>query len=537
MMTGESIVILGGGSAGWMTASYLKKALRGVDIVLIESANVGTIGVGEASFSTLKLFFDYLGIDEAEWMPQCNATYKLAIKFKNWTAGGGSFYHPFQRYDVIDGNNLGEWWLHLKPNDAAFDSVCFSTPSLCENNRSPRYLDGTVFDHNVKATFDPANKIRPNAFLSNHRAQYPYGYHFEANLLASFLKKYATEIGVRCIEDDVDDVLLSIDGSIDCLRTRRNGAMKGSLYVDCTGFRGLLINQALQEPFVSFQDVLLNDRAVALQVPYPADRSDIEPFTSATALPSGWVWNIPLYTRVGTGYVYCSQFISSEQAESALRAHIGPRARDCVANHIKMRIGRCRNSWVKNCVAIGLSSGFVEPLESTGIFFIQLGIEELLRHYAGVATEREVVADYNRVMADCIDAVRDFLVLHYRASDRADTPFWRATKEIPVPPSMDQRLQLWKKRLPNERSINPCYHGFEFYSYSVMLLGLNYSPVCSLPTLRHADASAALAVFQEVEHRTRELVSRLPGHLEYLQHLRRTRNPSAMAEQSDETVA
>ncbi|QHO79409.1 tryptophan halogenase [Bradyrhizobium sp. CCBAU 051011] len=537
-MTGESIVILGGGSAGWMTAAYLKKALKGVDITLIESANVGTIGVGEASFSTMRLFFDYLGIDEAEWMPECNATYKLAIKFTNWTAVGGHFYHPFQRYEVVDGNNLGEWWLHLKPNETAFDSVCFSTSALCDNNRSPRYMNGEVFDHKVKGRFNSADKTPPNAFLSDHRLQYPYGYHFEASLLASFLKKYATALGVRCIEDDVEDVLLSTDGSIDCLRTRRNGAVKGSLYVDCSGFRGILINQALKEPFVSFQEVLLNDRAVALQVPYPNDRSDIEPFTSATALPSGWVWNIPLYNRVGTGYVYCSQFMSSKEAESELRAHIGPRAKDCIANHIQMRIGRCRNAWVKNCVAIGLSSGFVEPLESTGIFFIQLGIEELLRHYSGPTTDPDVAADYNRIMADCIDGVRDFLVLHYRSSDRADTPFWQATKEISVPPSVEQRLQLWKKRLPNERSINPCYHGFEFYSYSVMLLGLNYRPVDSLPALRHSsNVSAALEAFQEVRDRTSELVRTLPGHLEYLQYLRGTRKSSATAEQRDEITA
>ncbi|MGY4404027.1 tryptophan halogenase family protein [Bradyrhizobium sp. USDA 3315] len=529
-MSSDSIVILGGGSAGWMTAAYLKKALRGVDIALIESANVGTIGVGEASFSTIKLFFDYLGLDESEWMPQCNATYKLAIKFANWTTGGGHFYHPFQRYDVVDGNNLGEWWLHLEPNETAFDSACFSTPSLCENNRSPRYLNGDIFDHNVNGTFNSARKTQPNTFLSNHRLQYPYGYHFEASLLASFLKNYATALGVRCIEDDVDDVLLSTDGSIDCLRTRRNGPVKGSLYIDCSGFRGLLINQALKEPFVSFQDVLLNDRAVALQVPYPADRSDIEPFTTATALSSGWVWNIPLYNRVGTGYVYCSRFISSEQAESALRAHIGLRARDCSAHHIKMRIGRCRNSWVKNCVAIGLSSGFVEPLESTGIFFIQLGIEELLRNYSGATTDPDVVAEYNRIMAECIEGVRDFLVLHYRASDRVDTPFWQETKRLFVPPSMDQRLELWKKRLPNERSINTSYHGFEFYSYSVMLLGLNYRPVRSLPILRHSNVSAALAAFQEVRDRTGELLRTLPSHLEYLQHLRRARHSSATAE-------
>jgi flavin-dependent dehydrogenase len=515
----KKIVVVGGGSAGWMTASYLKKALKGIDVTLIESANIKTVGVGEATFSTIKLFFDFLGLDESEWMPSCNGTYKLAIKFANWTKSGGHFYHPFQRYEVVDGFNMGEWWLKLKRHEEPFDYACFTIPALCDLKRSPRYLDGRVFDDRVQDFFTGSHRENKNV-LADHKVQYPYAYHFDASLLAEFLKGYATRLGARQIIDEVAEVRLREDGSIDHLVTREHGEVRGDLYVDCTGFRGLLINQALGEPFVSFSDSLLCDSAVAMQVPRDVEADGIEPFTTATALSAGWVWNIPLYGRVGTGYVYSSQFISKEEAEAEFRRHLGPAADSLKAAHIKMRIGRCRNSWVKNCVAIGLSSGFVEPLESTGIFFIQHGIEELVSHFPGDSIDEEAVKSYNRTVAACIDGVRDFLVLHYCTTDRDDTEFWRATKRVQIPESLDERLALWKKRLPNAKTINATYHGFEFYSYSVMLLGLNYRPDSSLPTLDHLDTAKAEWAFSVLREKTKRLVSTLPSQREYLAHVR-----------------
>jgi len=233
------------------------------------------------------------------------------------------------------------------------------------------------------------------------------------------------------------------------------------------------------------------------------------------------VWDIPLYGRTGTGYVYCSAFVSPEEAEDEFRRHLGPAADSLPAAHIKMRIGRCRNSWVKNCVAIGLSSGFVEPLESTGIFFIQHAIEELVSHIPGHAIDEEMVRSYNRLMAEGIDGIRDFLTLHYCTSERTDTEFWRAMRSLAISPDLRERLKIWKHRLPNAKNVNPRYHGFEFYSYSVMLLGLNYAPVRSLPALDHLDDTNALLAFRALREKTERLVATLPSQFEYLQHLRR----------------
>jgi tryptophan halogenase len=513
----ENVVIVGGGSAGWMTAAYLSKALgQAVKIKLIESANISTVGVGEATFSTIKLFFDYLGLEEYEWMPSCNATYKMAIKFVNWNAEGRHFYHPFQRYDVVDGFNVAEWWLKFKGSAEAFDYSCFVVPSLCDRKRSPRFLDGRVFDDKVQEQFKPERAFKQNV-LADHKLQYPYAYHFNASLLAEYMKNYATARGVEQVIDDVVDVRLKEDGYIDSLVLKERGELAGDLFVDCTGFRGLLINKALGEPFVSFSESLLCDSAIAFQVPRDTEKTGINPYTTATALSSGWVWNIPLYNRDGTGYVYSSAFISQEDAEAEFRKHLGPAGDDCKPNHVKMRIGRNRNSWVKNCVAIGLSSGFVEPLESTGIFFIQHGIEELVSHFPDKGFAPELIAGYNRAVAECIDGVREFLTLHYCASTRADTPFWKATKnELHISDDLRERLRLWKKRLPSNRSVNPNYHGFEAYSYSVMLLGLGYGPERNLPILDHLSDRNIAQTFAAIREKAEYLSSSLPSQYEYL---------------------
>ena len=514
----RNIVIVGGGSAGWMTAAYLSKALNGVKIKLIESATISTIGVGEATFSTIKVFFDFLGLHEHEWMPKCNGAYKLAIKFVNWNDEGRDFYHPFQRYESIDGFFGAEWWLKTSQytNLQPFDYSCFVIPALCDQQRSPKYFDGNVFDDKVKEYFAPERELQKNV-LADLKFQYPYAYHFNAGLLANFLKDYAIKRGVEQILDDVLDVKFTEDGSIAQVITKEHGGIGGDLFVDCTGFRGLLINQALGEPYVSFSESLLCDRAIAMQIPKDIATEGIQPYTTATALDSGWVWNIPLYGRDGTGYVYSSAFVSPDDAEKDFRNHLGPASDTVEALHIKMRLGRARRSWVKNCIAIGLSSGFVEPLESTGIFFIQHGIEELVSHLPGAAIDEQLVKSYNRAVADCIDGIRDFLIIHYYGSTRADTPFWKANKhDLVIPDELQERLRLWKTRLPNNKNINPKYHGFESYSYSVMLLGLGYRPDNYLPTLSHMDDKNALKAFCAMREKADRLCRTLPSQYEYL---------------------
>lgn len=503
-----------------MTASYLKSSLVNLrGITLIESPNIRTIGVGEATFSTLKLFFDHLGLDEHEWMPPCNGTYKLAIRFENWTKRPGHFYHPFERYEIVNGFHLGEWWLKLLRHRQSFDTACFIIPSLCENLKSPRFLDGTVFDNKVAAYYGSGPS--PNTVIANHTVQYPYGYHFDAALLAEFLKKFAINRGVRQIIDDVAEVSLRDDGSISHLVTKEHGRVEGDLYIDCTGFRGVLINQALKEPFISFSASLPNDSAVAIQVPTDPPAEGIPPYTRATALSSGWAWTIPLYNRNGCGYVYSSKHIGKEEAEAEFRRFLGPRSKSSPANHINMRIGRNRNSWVKNCVAIGLSSGFVEPLESTGIFFIQHAIEELVNHFPTLAgINDEQILSYNRAINNSIDGICEFLSMHYRANERTDTPYWRDTKLLKGTDALEERLSIWRSRLPQAQTVYQHFHGFEAYSYSVMLLGLNYQPETSPLSLANCDEAQARTAFRLIRERASQLVRTLPSQYEYLQRMR-----------------
>jgi tryptophan halogenase len=523
----REVVIVGGGSAGWMTAAYLRRALPSLDrVTVVESPRIGTVGVGEASFSTIKIFFDSLGLEERDWMPACNATYKLGVKFFNWTARPGQFVHPFQRYPVVDGFDLANWWLKLgRELSGPFDAACFVVPALCEARRSPRYLDGRVFDDTVGGYY---TGVGGDLTLAEHEVQYPYGYHLDADLLGKFLRGYATGRGVQHIVDEVVNVGVGQDGRITHVQTREHGSISGDLFVDCSGFRGLLINQALGEPFVSYSDSLPCDSAVALRVPFSGDSDDINPFTGASALSSGWVWDIPLYTRIGTGYVYSASFLSAEEAESELRRHLGPRAERSEAWHIRMRLGRNRNAWVKNCASIGLASGFVEPLESSGLFFIQHAVEELVGVLKAGPPDQPSIERYNHKMAGCIDGVREFLTIHYTVTDREDSPFWKACKDLVVPAEMEERLARWQRRLPGPSTIKAEFHGFEPYSYSVLLLGMNHRPEAP-PELDDLDPERARLMFRSVRERAEHLVSTLPSHVEYLRQVRGLGEPEHTA--------
>ncbi|HET6711182.1 tryptophan halogenase family protein [Amycolatopsis sp.] len=513
----NSIVIVGGGTSGWMTASYLHAAFGdSISVTLVESDNVPTIGVGEATFSTIRHFFDYLGLEEREWMPPCQATYKLAIRFENWREPGHHFYHPFERLRVVDGFPLTEWWLNQR-GAGRFDEDCFLIASLCDAKKSPRYLSGQLFENDfVEYGRDRLNRTT----LTEQNTQFPYAYHFDAALLAKYLTEYGTSRGVRHVLDDVTEVKLDERGWIDHLVTAKHGRLDGDLFIDCTGFRGLLLNRALGEPFLSYQDTLPNDSAVALRVPVDMAARGIRPCTTATAQDAGWIWTIPLLGRVGTGYVYSRDYCSPDEAERTLREFVGPASDDLEANHIRMRIGRSRNSWVNNCVGIGLSSGFVEPLESTGIFFIQNAVEQLVKHLpGGNAADERLRKSYNRQVANVMDGVREFLVLHYYAAARQDNQYWRDTKTRPMPDSLAERLEQWKVRLPDPETVFPYYHGFEPYSYTAMLLGLGGLPLQAPPALRKMSDVAAEKELQAVHDEARELVRNLPSQYEYFAHV------------------
>ncbi|MBB5153629.1 tryptophan halogenase family protein [Saccharopolyspora phatthalungensis] len=511
----RSVVIVGGGTAGWMSAAYLKAAFQDrVPVTLVESQRIATIGVGEATFSTIRHFFEYLDLPEQQWMPHCAASYKLAIRFQDWRGVGHHFYHPFERPRTVNGLSLADWWLRLGEPGSAFDQSCFLTPSLCEAKRSPRRLDGELFAADLDCPLGRST-------LAEQRAQFPYAYHFDADLLARFLAGYGVDRGVRHVVDDVVAVGQDERGWLTHVRTREHGELAGDLFIDCTGFRGMLINKTLGEPFQSFADVLPNNRAVSLRVPREDPGAAVAPYTTATAMGAGWIWTIPLHRRNGTGYVYSDQFCSPEEAERTLRRFSAPGRDDLEANHIAMRIGRTKRPWVANCVAIGLSSAFVEPLESTGIFFIQHAIEELVKHFPDTHWDSAVIDAYNRRMAHVVDGVKEFLALHYRAAARDDTPYWKEAKLRPVPDGLANRLEHGASLLLDESTSYPRYHGFEPYSWNTMLLGLGGAPRAPRPAVSLMDPEPARRAFAALRRDGEQLVRALPSCSEYLATLHR----------------
>ncbi len=508
----NSIVILGGGTAGWMTANYLNATFGDkVKITLIESNRVGTIGVGEATFSTIKHFFSYLGLKEDEWMPACAATYKLAIRFEEWNQPGHYFYHPFERLPVVHGFSLADWWLALG-GKGSFDQSCFLIPALCDDKRSPYFLNGELFEG--AANYERSAIGRTT--LAEQDAQFPYAYHFDAALLASYLRGRGERVGVVRVADDMVGVDRDERGWITGLHTREHGLIAGDLFIDCSGFRGLLINQEMGEPFLPYLESLPNDRAVALRVPAGPRRDGIAPYTTATAQDCGWIWTIPLYGRDGTGYVYSSEYCSPDEAERTIREFVGEAADGLEAIHLAMRVGRSRNSWSNNCVAIGLASGFVEPLESTGIFFIQHGIEQLVKHFPGEDWDPALRASYNKVVADCLDGVREFLFFHYYGSARDDTPYWKEAKKRTPPGSLGERIAAWQATLPTKENVWAQYHGFEPYSYAAMMLGLGRFRPRPRPALLQMDPATAKAEFASRAGRVQRLRAELPSQQEFL---------------------
>lgn len=513
----NKVVIVGGGTAGWMTASYLKAAFADrVDITLVESGTVGAVGVGEATFSDIRHFFAFLGLKESDWMPACNATYKLAVRFENWRQPGHHFYHPFEQMRSVNGFPLTDWWLKEKPSDR-FDTDCFVMPSIIDAGLSPRHADGRLIDQ----PFDEEAEEMQGLTMSEHqgKTQFPYAYQFEAALLAKYLRKYSVDRGVRHIVDDVNHVGLDERGWISGIRTAENGELTGDLYVDCTGFRALLLNKALDVPFISFQDTLPNDSAVALQVPMDMEKRGILPCTTATAQDAGWIWTIPLTGRVGTGYVYAKDYLSPEEAERTLREFVGPAAAEAEANHIRMRIGRSERSWERNCVAIGLSSGFVEPLESTGIFFIHHAIEQLVKNFPGDDWNNVHRDLYNRAVEHVMEGVREFLVLHYVAAKRNDTQYWKDTKTRAVPDALAERIENWKHVLPDSENVFPYYHGLPPYSYMCILLGMGGIELNHSPGIDLSDASAAQREFRQIHEKADSLIKVLPKAYDYFTRL------------------
>ncbi|MEM7347605.1 MAG: tryptophan halogenase family protein, partial [Chloroflexota bacterium] len=501
------IVIVGGGTAGWLTATYLNRALNGdtprCKITLVESDDIDTIGVGEATIPTLRHTLRFLGFDEADWMVHCKATFNMGLKLVNWRTGADSFWFPFQPETPGLGEQqtkaIAHWFKQKRAGKitAPFDSLVSSTPHLCEAKKSVRDESYPRYEGAVN-----------------------YGYHLDAGLFATYLKEKSKAAGVHHIVDTVVDVTLTETGFIESVVTENHGAVSGDFFIDCSGFRGILLNGALHEPFTRFEETLFCDRAIAINVPTDDKTQGINPHTTATALDAGWAWHTPLYGRSGNGYVYASEFISPEAAEAEFRTYLGPAAGQSEARHLHMRVGHHQRVWVNNCVSIGLAGGFLEPLKSTGILLIEVGLKHLIENFPDKRFLPSFQEKYNRLIANYYEEFRDFIILHYYLSERTDTAFWQAIQHEPVlSDTLQARLEQYRTMLPSpdDDILHFGFFGHIFtYGYAFLLAGMGYLPDQSPPILAFSDDQVSQRLFDTTRQETSRLLAALPDHYQYL---------------------
>jgi tryptophan halogenase len=457
----RSIAILGGGTAGWMSALYLQKALNSagdarISVELVESEDIGIIGVGEATVPTLKGTLPLMGIPEGEFLVRTNATFKNGIRFQDWKEPGNAFMHPFEQPMLGDGFPIGQHWVNVRNhglNPRQYDRSIVVTPALSDAAVCPKQWSSLPFD-----------------------APLPYAYHLDAVKFAAYMRDLATARGIKRTVGTVADVSLDDDGFISSLQTTEGATISADLFIDCSGFASHLIEKTLKDPFIAYDD-LLCDRAVAFQVPFTDPKHPIRPYTTSTAKSAGWIWEIDLFDRMGTGYVYSSAFISDEEAEEELCRHHGIDRSSVTPRRLPMKVGRRANSWVKNCLSIGLSSGFIEPLESTGIYLIEAAVKLLIDHVGYRRPVDSLVRRYNDVMRATYDDIKDFIVLHYVASPRRDTPFWRAyTQDVKISDRLASRLELWRHRMAMGPDIQSPLALFNNNSYNFILAGMDILP-------------------------------------------------------------
>ncbi|MBC3766194.1 tryptophan halogenase family protein [Neptunicella marina] len=440
----KKIVIAGGGTAGWVAAAALSKKLSPlVDVTLIESEAIGTVGVGEATIPPMRVFHSLLGIDEQEFMRATEATFKLGISFENWGKQGESYIHPFGT--TGQSSYLAEFqhfWLHGQTRGitAPYSDYCLELKAAEQH----------------KFAIDKAGKIN-------------FAYHLDAGKYALFLRQFSEKLGVKRIEGQIEHVTQHPSGDIKSLQLANGQTIDGDLFIDCTGFKGLLIEQTLKTGYQDWSHWLPCDTAVAVQTEFDPV---MLPYTRAIAHQSGWQWRIPLQHRTGNGLVFCSQYMQETEAEKLLLANLD----QAPINHprfIRYKTGRRKQFWNKNCLALGLSSGFVEPLESTSIYLFMNGIIRLMRMFPFNGITQSVVDEYNQQSTEELENVRDFIILHYHVTQRDDSEFWRYCRNMKIPDSLAHRIELFKEQghaFQNEREL------FRLESWTHVMLGQGIYP-------------------------------------------------------------
>ncbi|MDH6626464.1 2-polyprenyl-6-methoxyphenol hydroxylase-like FAD-dependent oxidoreductase [Streptomyces sp. LBL] len=529
----RKVVVLGGGLAGWMTAAFLGKALqRTVSITVLEDPAADpsrdiTNAAGQTSLPPFReLFFDYLGINEDEWMRECHATFGMAVRFVNWRTGGGAeatartlpdggrdhFSHPFGLLPHYDRVPLSHYWFkrrHEGTSTEPFDYACFREPPLMDAKKSPRWLDGR-----------PATR---------------YAWQFDTGLASAFLRRHAIEKqGAALVESDLAGVEAVRDerGHVTALRTPAGHMLEGDLFVDCSGFRGALINEVMGEPFIGVGDQLPCDSSITTVVPHDDSANGVEPYTSVLAMPAGWAWKIPLRGRFVTGHVYSGEFTTRQQAMDDLCALWGLDPANTQVTTARFRAGHTRRSWVKNVVAIGASACFLPPLEPAGVHLVITALHRLAAYFPDRTFNPAHSDRFNRETEDVYHGVRDFVQAHVVCAPRSDTPFWQSTGQLPLSPRLQEQLASYRAGLGTGSPLTeePAYYGppgtdsdglCTDAGYYSILTGLGVLPNAPLPLLAHSPESVAAAqpLFDTVQRQQRTLLETLPTAHEYLYRL------------------
>ncbi|MFA6118052.1 MAG: tryptophan halogenase family protein [Sphingomonas sp.] len=487
----RSIVVAGGGSAGWMAAAALSAALVGTGcrITVVESEEIGTVGVGEATIPPIQAFNRILGIDEAAFVRATQGTFKLGIEFADWLRPGHRYFHPFGRYgDDFGMTPFHQQWLRAS---AQGDTTPLSAYSLTE---AAAYLNR--FD---RPPDDPRSVF----------STFSYAYHFDAGLYAAFLRAYAEARGVTRVEGKIAEVALKPEnGFVEALVLEDGRRLEAELFVDCTGFRALLIGGALGVGYDDWSQWLPCDRAIAVP---SARMPELPPYTRSTARPAGWQWRIPLQHRTGNGHVYCSRHMDDDEAERILLASLDtPATGD--PRRLRFTTGQRKVAWERNVVTLGLASGFLEPLESTSLHLVQSGITKLLAWFPDRDFDPRLRAEYNRLVAREFESVRDFLVLHYQATER-EGPFWQACRTMDVPDTLAAKIEMFRH---SGRLIERDKDLFHEASWLAVLLGQGISPERYDTLAEVVPLNEARAVLGGMRKVIATTAAGMPGHAQFI---------------------
>ncbi|MFT6330329.1 MAG: flavin-dependent dehydrogenase [Bermanella sp.] len=505
----RKIVIVGGGSAGWLTAGVIAAEHSidpnvGIEVTLIESADVAPIGVGEGTWPTMRSTLKKMGISETDFLLECDASFKQGSKFSNWhTNTNEHYYHPFTLPHGFNDTNLASFWQPYRHKVTFADAVGVQS-QLGEHGLAPKQISTAEYDFNAN-----------------------YGYHLDAGKFAALLQKHCTtKLAVKHIIDHVTQVNSAQSGDIATITTKNNGDIAGDLFIDCTGTASLLLAKHYAVPFVSTKHILFNDSALAVHVPHQDSNSPIASFTCSTAQSAGWIWDIGLPSRRGVGYTYSSRHITDVEAEKALRDYITPIMGESAAKSTKIRKidfspGYREKFWHKNCVAVGLSAGFIEPLEATALALIELSAKMISEQLPADREAMDLVAKrFNAKFLHRWLNIVDFLKLHYVLSNRTDSAYWREISDVEqLPDTLKDQLLLWKTRAPYHYDATHTEEMFPPASYQYILYGMDFitQPV---NTKRMDESKKAQVLFAENAKHTKQLLSSLPSNRELINKIK-----------------